>query len=520
MNLPEPKIPDQEKKPGGCRMIWLAAVVLGSVLLHSTYYNCGVKNLIDLGVLAVDSERILEGERFAQDFVAPYGPGRYYLVAGLFSLFGPSLNVLLILFVVLRVAVDLCTFCLAGRLLPKSIALSVTVCTAFAHGPTHKGFLTLGLVLLLLGAARVLEKPSRANGFAMGVLIGLAGLFRYDLGAVGLVLGLLVLFLGLRAEASAKAGRGSFKIAFLIGLILSALPGLALILCSDPLRLMLMELTRAEVLKNAQVVSDTPWKALLSWTAPAGGMLSLLLLASPPLVLLGSILPGRASKGSNTGSHGLLWGLIALSGCLLFTQYAIEPKINRLLQVGPPLFCCLFLIGHGLGARLLPRTLQWVLPALLLGITGGYVYSESGYGSIDSPAVLLHPQERVQTAHGNFSAPPVLARGLKASLAWVERNVEEGTFYASPALALHYFLAGKKNPSPITDFSYLLQNEKAQQWVWEKLGLEEPACYLYRPGIIQGFDPEQEAPYLFSNLKLMFPRYQALAEGYVVFLRK
>ena len=119
----------------------MVVVGLGAFLFHGIYYNVGIKNLIDLGVMAVDSERILDGQVFGRDFIAPYGPGRYYVIAAIFKIFGSSMTVLCGIFLVLRVIVDVGTFLLARRLLPWIPALGVLFSVALAHGPTHKGFL-------------------------------------------------------------------------------------------------------------------------------------------------------------------------------------------------------------------------------------------------------------------------------------------------------------------------------------------------------------------------------------------
>jgi hypothetical protein len=45
------------------------------------------------------------------------------------------------------------------------------------------------------------------------------------------------------------------------------------------------------------------------------------------------------------------------------------------------------------------------------------------------------------------------------------------------------------------------------------------SCYIHKPGIIQGFDPDREAPRLQSSLRLLFHRSISLGGGYTVFMK-
>jgi hypothetical protein len=500
---------------------WAAGLTLAlaAVLLHGAYHDQGIKNLIDLGVMAVDSERIQDGELFGSDFIAPYGPGRYYLIAALFEIFGTSMEVLLLLFVALRVAADLLTFMLARRFLPLLPSLAVALCVAFAHGPTHKGFLTVGILSILMMTAWFLDRPGIARAFLLGLAIGVTACFRYDLGVVGIFLALLALH---RGSKEGETGRFKAFAALAGGTLLAFLPVLRLVFYSDPHRFLVAELTRAKLLKGAQAMGPNLFESIFTWTHPATGLLSLLLLLGPFMALILWLATARRKeeRDDSGGTDGFLMLLVALAGLFLFTQYAIEPKINRLLQVGPPLFICLFFVAHRAGRRTIPRGLRPALPLLILAMTGWYVLADSGRGSIDSPAVLFQPSEAVATLRGDFHARPALAKDLETALAWIEGNVGRGAFYASPAVPLLYFLADRKNPAPVTDFTYLLRNETMEKWVLDSLVDQPVNSYVSRPGIIQGFDPEMEAPLLFGSLMRMYPIQVRLTGSYSVFLRR
>ena len=501
------------------------AVVL--FLFHALYFDKGIRNLVDLGVAAVDAERVLFGQTFAHDFLAPYGPGRYYLAAGAFKLFHPSMGVLLGLFLLLRVGMELCFWSAARKVLSPLPALLALACVAAAHGPSHKVYLALGLSVLLLASFRWLEAPRAGRAFVLGLTAGGAGLFRYDLGAAGLLVGAALMAAhppphGPETKPSLFRLRTRW-IPFLVGTLLAGAPAVILILSSDePSFLVHAERMRAALLAHALSPEPGPLSSALWNSRPATGILSFLLLAAP-WILLCALVVRRIRTGKARGTetrplHTVSMGLTASAlGFLFFSQYLIEPKINRLLQVAPPLFLCLFLLAELATRPWRASPALRRLPSLLLaGIVGVYVFSDSGGGSIDSVAVLFRPQVKVKGSRAGFYCNPALASNLEGTLAWLEARLKKGTFYASPSLPLLYFLAGKKNPAPVTDFSYLLRDEAVQERVLHALEKEEVRCWIFRSEAIQGFLPEREAPLFYARLALLFPREEALPTGYRV----
>ena len=50
-------------------------------------------NLYDEGFVLFDAMRTLNGDLLHRDFYTPYGPGQYFIIAGLFKFFGASVLV-------------------------------------------------------------------------------------------------------------------------------------------------------------------------------------------------------------------------------------------------------------------------------------------------------------------------------------------------------------------------------------------------------------------------------------------
>jgi len=69
-----------------CRVPWIG-LVLVCVAAQLAWMDATV-GTYDEGLVLVGADRVLRGEMPYRDFWTLYGPGSYYLLAGLFKLFG------------------------------------------------------------------------------------------------------------------------------------------------------------------------------------------------------------------------------------------------------------------------------------------------------------------------------------------------------------------------------------------------------------------------------------------------
>ena len=529
--MADPTSTTADSLPGERFPRWILCLLVAvlSLAFHGIYARDGIRNLIDLGVLAVDAERVARGQVFAVDFIAPYGPGRYYLLGGLFTVLGPSMNVLLGCLLGVRVLVDLFTFLLARRLMPPAPAVLATLCAACLHGPNHKGFFALALVGVNLGAIRYLTRPGIARAMGLGLIAGAAGLIRYEAGVLGLLAGCMVF--GLRWR------RGWLP--FLAGIVPAVATLLGPVLAAGPLRFLNLELSRAVLLRHADSGIALPWEAIARGDVAPGHLLSLALLAAPFILILYvlfSSLRNAGKTGSDvdipctTGASGIPThrgaALVAITGLIFFSQYVMEPKINRLLQVGPPLFIACLLLAHLVGTRLGrplpgPAGIFITLVTLLAvpALSGAYLIEGSGDGSQDSIMVLGRPLEKVEGARCGFTTGPKMAREIEVLVGWIRNFGGEEPGYLGPSLPLLYFLAGRENPGPVTDFSYLVTSESLQRETLDALKRNRAGFFIDRPRVIQGFVPERLAPVFFSELKSLFPGRISIKGDFSIHLR-
>jgi hypothetical protein len=71
-------------------MLVAAAIVSFVVLFLAMHRDLSI---FDEGIILTDAMLVLHGEIIHRDFYSSYGPGQYYIIAGLFRLFGENFMV-------------------------------------------------------------------------------------------------------------------------------------------------------------------------------------------------------------------------------------------------------------------------------------------------------------------------------------------------------------------------------------------------------------------------------------------
>src|SRR5947207_11166686 len=150
----------------------------------------------DEGIMLQGAERIMAGQIPYCDFFSFYTPGSYYLLAGLFRVFGDSFAVARISLAVVGAICSVVTYVLARRVCSRGIALfaavlATTAGAAFRFLVLHNPYSTLGCCLCLYAAVRLLETERVVWAFATGSLASLTFLIEQSKGA-GVFLGLAV----------------------------------------------------------------------------------------------------------------------------------------------------------------------------------------------------------------------------------------------------------------------------------------------------------------------------------------
>lgn len=487
----------------------LALVGLLSLGFHLLYFRHGVQNLVDLGVACVDAERLLLGQLPGRDFMESYGPGRFVLTALAFLAVGKSLLTFSALCVGVLAVKDLLLFRAARFLLSQSWALYLTLLCIVVHGPTHKAFLSFALVLVILPALALIERPRSKGAFLLGLAVAGAGLFRLDMGAAGLTAAGLLLFL--LPEERGKWRRLALPFA-----------GGALLL-GGPYLLYLA------------LIGNLPWFVIQHWkrihslelaNADAPGFLNLLHASSPEqrwfgylLLLMGLVVISSAAlgwaawrSGGRARKRALALGVVLFLGILAFNQVRLGVKFSRFGQIAPPFFFLLAVLLQALHRWLRGATraaaLRLCAPvAAFLFFAGlcAFLWTWQGHYSQDAFSVLRLPEYAPPLPRSGCFFKYKKGKEIEEVVKYLETFVPPGrTFFTGPSCPLFLFLAGRPNPTPFTDFTFYYFDEENQRVVIRALEEARVSYIVNWPRELTGFLFTESAPILTAYIKTHF----------------
>ncbi len=162
--------------------------ILGFLLLLTQIKSAA--NLYDEGLVLTNAERIRAGELPYRDFWTMYGPGYFYLLAGLFSLVEPTVLVARLFDTTLRFLLTLEVFLLARNMTSRWVAMIpyafVTFWLATIRFYSYPAFPATGTLLLAALALHRYLCVGRSRWlFVGGMALGLTALLRLDFGGYG-----------------------------------------------------------------------------------------------------------------------------------------------------------------------------------------------------------------------------------------------------------------------------------------------------------------------------------------------
>jgi hypothetical protein len=193
-------------------------------------------SIYDEGIVLTAAMRVAAGQIPHRDFYTNYGPAQYYVLAGLFKLFGQSMLVERLYDLMIRALVVTSVYTIASSYCRRSVALftsSVTVLWLFGLNFLNPGAAALPVSLLnLVGCALVLptflSAISTRRMLAAGSVAGLAAMFRYDTGVALLVIHacfvMIAIYLSSKSKSDTPRIFASTFCPYLLGFAIVALP--------------------------------------------------------------------------------------------------------------------------------------------------------------------------------------------------------------------------------------------------------------------------------------------------------
>ncbi len=413
-------------------------------------------NLADEGFLWYGVQRTAAGEVPLRDFQA-YDPGRYYWCAAGTLLFGKGLVGLRASEAVFQ-ALGLWAGLLVARRVTRDwkLLVSIGVMLVFWMFPSHKLFDHTLLLVALLVAVRLVEKPSRGRVFLAGCYIGLSAFFGrnhalYGVVATGALLGLL--FWKTRDEV--PISRSLF---WLSGIAVGLLPLLAMLAFVPGFFAAFLASIESIFRHGANLGVPVPWP----WRIPYGGNLSTML----PGILLGTLflaLPffylGVIALSLRMGAPELKKNALLVAGGILGLVYLhhafARADASHLAQAVHPFMLALCVAT--IRIRRSPGYL-WLAVALLAG--AGLVL---GFRLTPLFQRLVAPVPWVEfDAGGKMFIPPREASLFACLRKVVDENLDSReTLLIAPVAPGLYALLGR--PSPLWELYFFFPASAAEQ---------------------------------------------------------
>lgn len=183
------------QNPRNSKAFFLLIIILVSTVFYNLIYFKQIKIDIDEGLIIADSERVLDSPfpyvRFSQ-----YLPGKYYLLALFFLLFGKSIVVARIMFIFIHCINNVMAFLIAKKIMPYPFSLIPSLLLLLVPGYWHKSYVALLLLLNLYFIFRLQREFSKKNLILTSLVVGFSFYIRIDMAGYGIIVAYIAILLG------------------------------------------------------------------------------------------------------------------------------------------------------------------------------------------------------------------------------------------------------------------------------------------------------------------------------------
>lgn len=232
------------------RDLWTYVLLFAGVFVVFFLSSSRAVNLFDEGILLTATMRVMHGQVIHRDFYYNYGPAPLYLLAGFFKLFGSSVLVERIVTLVANCGLVVSLYALGRRLCGRLIAAAATIiCIPWMIGVGLGQVLQVPLFALVMLWSTWLVLPifqgemRRRRVFAIGLLVGISTLCRYDYGAALIACHVMVIAIAVwwrKPDVCAAAKEAAATlVAYLLGAGVVLVPAAIAYLAVAPLHALL-----------------------------------------------------------------------------------------------------------------------------------------------------------------------------------------------------------------------------------------------------------------------------------------
>ncbi len=371
-------------------------------------------NMYDEGISLTGAMQVLAGELPHRDFYAIYGPGQFYMLAGLFKIFGQSVLAARLLDLLIKAVLVLLVYAIASRYCRRSVAVATYVVTMLwligIYCPVDTAVVPvslLNLIALVLILPVFVRSVSSWQMLVAGALAALVALFRYDIGVA--LLGMQACVIASAIFLRNKPGKlrnfvtlwGACLIGFAVVILPCALYYLSVARLDSMINDVILYPARYYLLGRRLPFPEISLKYLenLEVYLP----FAVIGIAVYAVVRLGLRARSKTASGLRDSAQELrLLGFFITFGLLAFAMYC---KAFVRMDVGQMYLCILPLVL--LTAVLFDQ--RWILPRpLQIAIMGVAVFSV-----LTAMWSALHEERRLQVYH--LSVPERIWSSLKGT---------------------------------------------------------------------------------------------------------
>jgi len=352
---------------GGRRVPWITLVFV-SIVAQLAWMDATV-GTYDEGLVLVGADRVLRGEMPYRDFWTFYGPGSYYLLAGLYRVFGEFALVERGLDVAAKTAIATLVVALVLQFGRRTVALAAGVLSLGLllylrsySAPLFPAMAASLATVLTLHRASIDARPTPA--FLAGVALAFTTCFRHDLGAYTLLAaGVFMIWVAWDASTGPPRRRVLATVGWVaVGYAITLGPVVAYFAFNVPAAELYRDLVDVPFSVYPQVralpfpsIVDALSSAVQSRSPAKLGPLVVYL----PLVVMGGavateLLPRGSPRVTGTSDAGAedvrarnrLFGLLVLLGALFFLKGLVRVSP---LQMGASLILSVAVLGAAIG---------------------------------------------------------------------------------------------------------------------------------------------------------------------------
>jgi hypothetical protein len=528
----------------GSRVLIGLLLFAASTAYFASYARVGLYD--DEGYLLEGVTRILDGQVIYRDFHHTYAPGRFYLFAALFRLFGEDLLVVRATWVAMRATIVVLAWLVARRFVGGPLAFAPALALAALPGPWHKSFFHFFLLAALAAGVSLFDRGGARRAFGAGVLVAAAVLFRQDVGVAALVsFGACFALQRALPRGGALAGEGAGMPAplapFAAGFALALTPAVAYFAAQRALGPLVAKVFLAGVRDNR--ANDLPfpglWPLVPGVATDANAALALAFAKALYFVPIatfaayGAALLARAARDRAAPPARAI--LLLLLGSFALLQAAARSDLPHLYQAIGLVY---FPWAMALGAMASRAPVRWRTAAALAaalalpaGLTLGLASLARATAAAPSAAYLARagialPFENAAGALVSLGPGPrraldvprgrVLVTHAEAALvSEIGRFLEEHTAPGDPILTipgfqLIYFLFDRRNPTPFPHVRRAFDTQEEEVAYIASIDAARTRYVLFEEIAIDGRPERRFAVYARRTMDWLAERYRPI----------